>query len=63
MAEEGDQKKSVHKSSKEIKKLTWIDKKENLLEQFRENKKGPHKTHLWKAVKDLQGSSHPSSFT
>ena len=62
MAEEGDRKKSVNKMSKEMKKLTRLDKKESLLEQFRENKNDWHKKHLWKAVKKHKGSSHPNSY-
>ena len=55
MAEEGDRDKKVNKLNKEIKIMTKADKKENLLEQFRENKKDPHKKHIWRAVKNLKG--------
>ena len=43
MAEDRDQKKEVHRLNKEIKIFTIKDKKECLLEQFRENKADPHK--------------------
>ena len=59
LAEEGDRDKKVIRLNKEIKNRTKADKKENLLEQLRENKKDPHKKHLLKAVKDLKVKFSP----
>ena len=55
----GDEKKEIHNLNKEIKKLTKQDKKECLLEQFRENKEDPHKKHAWKVVKNPKGKFSP----
>ena len=45
--------------NKEIKKHQRKDKKEALIEQFRENDKDIHKKHLWKAVKNHKSRFSP----
>ena len=51
--------KAIATLQKEIKKATKKDKRDHLLEQFREDKQDKHKKTLWKAVKALKGKFTP----
>ena len=58
---EGDQQRGreIDRLQKEIKKASKKDKRDHLLDQFKENKEDKHKKTLWKAVKTLKGKFTP----
>jgi hypothetical protein len=61
--EEGNEDKqrghNISQLQKDIKKAAKKDKRDHLLEQFRENKEDKHKKTLWKAIKTLKGKFTP----
>ena len=55
----GNRDKRTRKLTAAIKRHVKADNKEHLAEQVRENKEDSNKTHLWKAVKNLEGKFSP----